>query len=210
MENSDDDDEDSGGECFETDTRSVKSIRREEPRGLMGPPPPKRSRVQPSVSDSQASSSRTSAPSTSAPPQSSVPNLKAVDDRCAEMTLQNRLSSSQGPQKRIKWTEHDSQLLINLIGDCHAGWSLIEEAGKEQFQIPRNQQACRDKARNLKVKFLLSDAILPPLFDEVWLGPKEISKVQKQGKNPFRKVADLDEDGFPIGTELRTPSMDTF
>ncbi|KAJ4248929.1 hypothetical protein NW757_008043 [Fusarium falciforme] len=211
VENSDDDEEeDSGGECFETDTRSVKSIRREEPRGLMAPPPPKKSRVQQSVPDSQPSPSQTPDPSSAAPPQSSVPDLRAVNERRAEMSLQNRLNSSQGPQKRIPWTESDSNMLIELIAECHCGWSVIERRGKERFEIPRNQQACRDKARNLKVQFLLTDRNLPPLFDEVALGPKEVMKVQSHGKNPFRRVADVDENGRPIGTEFRAASMETF
>ncbi|KAJ3467159.1 hypothetical protein MRS44_004723 [Fusarium solani] len=188
----------------------VKLIRREEPRGLMGPPPPKKSRVQQSVPDSQPSPSQTPDPSPTAPPQSSAANLRAVDERYAEMALQNRLNSSQGPQKRIPWTEPDSNMLIELIAECHCGWSVIERRGKERFEIPRNQQACRDKARNLKVQFLLTDRNLPPLFDEVALGPKEVMKVQSHGKNPFRRVADVDGDGRPIGTEFRTASMETF
>ncbi|RTE77520.1 hypothetical protein BHE90_007990 [Fusarium euwallaceae] len=208
VENSDD--EDSGGECFETDTRPVKSTRREEPRGLMGPPPPKRSRVQQSVPDSQPSLSQTSEPSSAVPPQSSAADFRAVNERSAEIALQNRLFSSQGPQKRTPWSPSDTQTLINLIAQCHAGWSLIEERGKTLFETKRNQQAYRDKARNLKVQFLLAGENLPPNFDEVALGPKEIMKVQSHGKNPFRRVADIDNNGRPIGTEFRTSSMETF
>ncbi|KAI8722188.1 hypothetical protein NCS52_00362000 [Fusarium sp. LHS14.1] len=203
----DDDAEDSGGECFETDTREVKPIRREEPRGLMGPPPPKRSRAQQSVPDSQPSPSQTPDSTPTAPPQSSLPDLRAVNEKRAELALQNRFNSSQGPQKRIPWTDHDTNLLIDLIAECHCRWSLIEKRGDGRWEKERNQQACRDKARNLKVQFLLTDQNLPPLFDDVMLGPKEVMKIQSHGKNPDRKVADVDEDGRPIGTELRRASM---
>ncbi|KAJ4307422.1 hypothetical protein N0V84_012749 [Fusarium piperis] len=204
VEDSDDDDDgsDSGEEWFEADTRSV------EPQGLLGPPPPKKSRVQPPGPDSQISLSQTQDPSSAtAPSQSSVPELGAVDESRAEVALQNRLSPSQGQQQRVKWNSHDTSLLLELIKEYHTGWSTIEAQGKDRFQTPRNQQACRDKARNIKVKLLQTDKLLPPNFDEVWLGPKEISKVLSMGKNPFRKVADVDDEDRPIGTEFSVASM---
>ncbi|KJZ70630.1 hypothetical protein HIM_09985 [Hirsutella minnesotensis 3608] len=70
-----------------------------------------------------------------------------------------------------------------------------------QFEHPRDQQAYRDKARNIKVDKLLRDEPLPPHFDRVVLGPKEKRKVMGCGKNPYRTEAEVDDDGRPFNTE---------
>jgi hypothetical protein len=75
------------------------------------------------------------------------------------------------------------------------------EKESERFQHPRNQQAYRDKARNLKVDFLSTNAVLPPGFDLVALGTKEVRLLQARGKNPFRRERDLDDEGNAINTE---------
>lgn len=53
----------------------------------------------------------------------------------------------------------------------------------------------------MKVDFLLLDVVLPPGFNLVALGKKEIDRVKGLGKNPYRREEDLDEDGEPINTE---------
>ncbi|KAM0439658.1 hypothetical protein ACHAPT_000750 [Fusarium lateritium] len=199
-----DDDDDSEGDCFETDTRSVKSIRREEPRGLMGPPPPKRSRVQQQPPVTQPSSGQTSGSSSTAHPQSSVPDYESIRRDAAQRNRKNRQDTTT--QKRIPWSDHDCHVLIGLIGKHRARWSAISKDDGE-FETKRNQQAYRDKARNLKVDFLMMDKLLPPCFNEVHLEAKGVEKLKRNGKNPFRREEHV-QNGIPVGTELRTASMD--
>lgn len=72
----------------------------------------------------------------------------------------------------------------------------MQESGG--FEETRNQQALRDKARNLKVLYLESDKVLPPGFDQVVLGQKEKNAVTKCGRNPDRREDELDEEGEVI------------
>ncbi|PHH67605.1 hypothetical protein CDD83_6500 [Cordyceps sp. RAO-2017] len=94
-------------------------------------------------------------------------------------------------------------MLIELVGATKAAWSKMEELHNDRFEHPRNQQAYRDKARNLKVDMLARDLCLPPYFDLVVLGPKEVNKVKGLGKNPKRREHEVDEQtGTPYNTEL--------
>ena len=52
----------------------------------------------------------------------------------------------------------------------------------------------------MKVDLLMTDAILPPNFDKVRLGPKEKSKLISMGKNPFRTEGDV-LDGIAVNCE---------
>lgn len=49
----------------------------------------------------------------------------------------------------------------------------------------------------------MTDVVLPPCFDLVALGKKEIDRLIGLGKNPYRREADVDENGFAIGTEYK-------
>ncbi|KAG5959929.1 hypothetical protein E4U57_000374 [Claviceps arundinis] len=159
-------------------------------------------------------------------PASDRPNLENVRAR-RERTLHRARAQDLGPnptshrrlvtaspppslprfpatiRQRNPWSDDDSTLLVQLIAEEHAKWSTIERKHGHRFERPRNQQAYRDRARNMKVDFLLADAVLPPGFDLVVLGKKEEIKVEFGGRNPHRKVDDCDENGRPINTRLR-------
>ncbi|KAG6140894.1 hypothetical protein E4U28_003306 [Claviceps purpurea] len=114
-------------------------------------------------------------------------------------------SSSHFPattRQRNPWSDDDSTLLVKLIALERAKWSVIDRKHGHRFEIPRNQQAYRDRARNMKVDFLLADAVLPPGFDLVGLGKKEEIKVEAGKRNPHRKEDDRDENGRPINTRI--------
>ncbi|KAG6068052.1 hypothetical protein E4U32_002002 [Claviceps aff. humidiphila group G2b] len=158
-------------------------------------------------------------------PASDRPNLENVRAR-RERTLHRALAQDLGPnptshrrlataspppslprfpattRQRNPWSDDDSTLLIQLIAEEHAKWSAIERKHGQRFEITRAQQAYRDKARNIKVDFLLADAVLPPGFDLVELGGKEKNKVVAGRRNPHRKVDDCDENGRPINTRI--------
>ncbi|KAF5605906.1 hypothetical protein FPCIR_276 [Fusarium pseudocircinatum] len=210
------DDED-GEDPFETDTRRVDPARREELQRQMPPPPrpqPVPRRPQRHVPESsfssdpvhplsmEQSSQDMGLRSVSQAPMSSRPFnaiAKAASQRKKEVRMAD--PERQGPRQRVPWSEHDSQALLDLIQEYGVRWSSIETMS-ERFEYPRNQQAYRDRARNLKTDILMIDMLLPPNFDGVALSNKEIAKIKGVGKNPFRKEADVDDHNNPINTEL--------
>lgn len=135
------------------------------------------------------------------PPPSSVPNFSAIEDRKRLIFESRRRTRLPVLRQRQPWTDHDSAVLLEVIRDRQAAWATIERLDNDRFEYPRNQQAYRDKARNMKVDCLMTDAILPPCFDLIALGKKEIDKLESCGKNPDRKEADI-VDGKPIFTEF--------
>ncbi|GJC97199.1 MYB dna-binding domain protein [Colletotrichum higginsianum] len=128
----------------------------------------------------------------------------------------NRRAASRGPQQRVPWSDSDTRRLIRLIEYHNCLWALIakrqfhEHRGSDPgpevlqdciFDHPRDQQAIRDKARNLKVDLLKADLPLYPGFDGIALGKKERQALISRGKNPDRTEADVDADGNPMHTE---------
>ncbi|KAH7227763.1 hypothetical protein BKA60DRAFT_628973 [Fusarium oxysporum] len=210
------DDED-GEDPFETDTRRVDPARRDELQRQMPPPPrpqpvprhPSRHVSECSFSSGpvhplsvQESSQDMGLRSVSQAPLASRP-FNAIAKAASQMKKEVRMADPerQGPRQRVPWSEHDSQVLCDLIKEYGVRWSSIETMS-ERFEYPRNQQAYRDRARNLKTELLMIDMPLPPNFDAVALSNKEIAKIRGVGKNPFRKEADIDDDNNPINTEL--------
>ena len=124
--------------------------------------------------------------------------LQTLSQHVRGLKRQNQAAKPQ--QKRIPWTSADTEHLIDLIPVYHGSWAQIAENAK--FEVARNQQAVRDRARNVKVLFLASDLVLPAGFDLIGLGPKEREAVRRAGKNPDRSEDDLDEDGEVINNVL--------
>ncbi|KAF4457313.1 hypothetical protein F53441_735 [Fusarium austroafricanum] len=203
--------EDDGDDPFETDTRRVNPMKRDELKRQM-PPPPRPEPVVRSLprnvpessfpSSVQESSQDMGLRAASLAPSSSVP-FNAIAQAASQRKKEVRMAEAerQGPRQRVFWSEHDSQVLLNLIQEYGVRWSTIETMG-ERFEYPRNQQAYRDRARNLKTEMLIADIPLPPNFDDVALGSKEVAKIKGVGKNPYRKEADVDGNGKPINTEF--------
>ena len=65
---------------------------------------------------------------------------------------QSRSRMEREPQKRVPWSDADSQRLIDGIEQFGCSWSVI--AKNTDFDHPRDQIALKDKARNMKVTFL--------------------------------------------------------
>ncbi|KAM3513583.1 hypothetical protein MY11210_002778 [Beauveria gryllotalpidicola] len=101
---------------------------------------------------------------------------------------------------RVRWTKHDDEVLLACIAKHWGKWTAIEREEAHLFEHPRDQQAYRDRARNLKVNYMLHDEPLPFGFDWVTFGPKEKARLLKHGKNTERKEADIDKSGRPINT----------
>lgn len=135
-----------------------------------------------------------------APPPSSAPDYAALRHAKEANRRAARLSKPRPQQIRHPWSEEDSNTLIELVKTRGARWADMDKHESARFQHPRNAQAYRDKARNLKVDFLISDALLPEGFDQVALSHKEVEKVRNAGKNPGRLERDVDENGRPTHT----------
>ncbi|KPM40469.1 hypothetical protein AK830_g6094 [Neonectria ditissima] len=202
-EKKEEEEEEEEDDPFETDTRPLKNGKRAAFSSSMPPPPrPKRPRVTPSQPAPTTSSASTnhaarSQPFSSAPTDDDFETLRRAK---LEITQKARLPLAPAP-KRIAWSNHDSAVLLQLIRQRHAAWANMENYDNDQFEHPRNQQAYRDKARNMKVDYLLTDAILPPCFDLVVLSKKEINRLISIGKNPYRKESEINEEGEAVNTE---------
>ncbi|KAH8171850.1 hypothetical protein LIA77_08617 [Sarocladium implicatum] len=190
---------------FQTDTRAVRNVKR--PAASSAPRQTKRQRI------SDAHLPPSSAPPGTAPPQYStqgvapvIADFEAVKARKRALTAQARAERPEGPvQQRKPWSANDCTTLLHCIWERHASWSQIQGEDGGKFEVQRNQQAFRDKARNMKVDYLITDAVLPPCFDLVALGKKENERLIAMGKNPNRREADLDDQGMPINTAYVPP-----
>ncbi|EHK22481.1 uncharacterized protein TRIVIDRAFT_221753 [Trichoderma virens Gv29-8] len=134
-------------------------------------------------------------------PSSSAPDFTAIKQIKHQARLNARLAQPQTLKRRCVWSDHDSATLVDLIARRAAAWSTINREDSHLFERPRDAQAYRDRARNMKVDFLISDAVLPRGFDLVTLSRKEIDRLQKLGKNHARRENDIDSNGRPINTE---------
>ncbi|KAI0972004.1 hypothetical protein F4678DRAFT_430824 [Xylaria arbuscula] len=119
----------------------------------------------------------------------------------------NKLANKgRGQQLRERWSDVDTDHLLDLIADPNLNCSWSEMERKGGFQTYRNQQAIRDKARNLKKGYLCADAVLPTGFDLVYLSKKERNDVVASGRNPDRMEDDIDERGRVIHYRWRDVS----
>lgn len=200
-------------EAFEEDTRAVDQeksadIKRtlndrpppRSPSAAMGPPPRPTQRPREGSNEGEEEREQPT------PPPSSAFDAMRYEKSALTSSARTRDSPSSpartGQKQRRQWSDNDTYTLIDLVRKTHAGWSVMEKHYSDRFEIPRNQQAYRDKARNLKVDLLMTDRVLPPCFDLVALSKKETDKVVSYGKNPYRKENDLDDDDNPINTDL--------
>ncbi|KAI0529896.1 hypothetical protein GGR58DRAFT_495269 [Xylaria digitata] len=183
-------DEDDG---FEVDERAIDESRRNQREDSNVPrPAPKRSKFS-SLSKNRGR------------PQSSE-NTRAATNiterdiaTLSQVARANKLANKgRGHQVRERWSDVDTDRLLDLIAneEINCSWAKMQEEGG--FQTYRNQQAIRDKARNLKKGYLCADAILPSGFDFVYLSKKEKDEVIAAGRNPDRMENDIDEDGRVI------------
>ncbi|KAI0906133.1 hypothetical protein F4823DRAFT_608316 [Ustulina deusta] len=184
-----DDDDD-----FEVNEQVMKESRRNQnKRPNVSKPVPKRSRF--SV-DLGKNGGRPRSP------ENTPANTNMTGDDLATLSRAaraNKLANKgKGHQLRERWSDVDTDHLLDLIADqsLNCSWSEMERKGG--FQTYRNQQAIRDKARNLKKGYLCADAILPSGFDLVYLSRKEKNDVIASGRNPDRMEDDIDERGRVI------------
>ncbi|CAG7563365.1 unnamed protein product [Fusarium equiseti] len=211
--------EDDDDDAFETDDRRVDPAKRDDLRRKMPPPPRPESISRPPPRRVPVPTSPRSVPPTivrepfqgstlqavERPSSSSIGHFEALKIAASQRRREALMADPerQVSRQRVPWSDNDSLLLIECIKEWGVRWSTIQSQGQHLFEHPRNQQAYRDRARNIKTELLILDRVLPPNFNDVALGNKEIVKIQSIGKNPYRKEEDIDADGNPVNTELR-------
>lgn len=202
-----DDDEDDDDDDFETDTRPIDSSKRARIGARFVPVNARRVTL-PDPASYLSQQNRPTAPALSGQtavnaggPSSSIDVEALYAQKAAAAERARLVALAALPPQRFPWSEHDSRVLVRLVLERGARWAIIERHCNDEFEHPRNQQAYRDRARNMKVEYLMGDARLPPGFDKVALGKKEIVKVHAAGKNPFRMESEVDGSGRPVNTE---------
>ncbi|KAK0390914.1 hypothetical protein NLU13_0417 [Sarocladium strictum] len=196
-------------DAFQTDSRALAALTKRP-----APPTSGQQRVfkRQRINDAALPPSSMPPPST-APPQyatqlSATPDFEAIKAKKRALSAAARAERGEQPtQQRKPWSAADCTTLLNCIFERHASWSQIQAEDSHRFEVPRNQQAYRDKARNMKVDYLITDAVLPPCFDLVALGSKEKARLIAMGKNPNRREGDLDDEGNPINLSYISPEQ---
>ncbi|KAI0805085.1 hypothetical protein GGR55DRAFT_656974 [Xylaria sp. FL0064] len=184
---------------FEVNRQVINESRRNQYEGSnVSRPVPKRSRL--SVDLGRRGGRPQSLDPTPATTNITGDDLATLSRAARANKLANK---SRVHQVRERWSDADTDRLLDLIADpnFNCSWSEMEKKGN--FQTYRNQQAIRDKARNLKKGYLCADAILPSGFDLVYLSKKEKADVIASGRNPDRMEDDVDERGRVIHNLLK-------
>ncbi|GAP91357.1 putative myb DNA-binding domain protein [Rosellinia necatrix] len=190
-----DDDDDDDFEVSEQLINESRRVYHDHPEASK--PVPKRHRR---VGNSGDASGRVRSPdSASASSDRNRGNVAVISQAARGNRLVNK---PRGHQIRERWSNADTERLLRFIADedISCSWAVMEREGKEKggFQTNRNQQAIRDKARNLKKGYLCADAALPKGFDYVYLSKKERDDVIAAGRNPDRMEDDIDAHGRVI------------
>jgi hypothetical protein len=86
---------------------------------------------------------------------SSTPYLEISETAKARKVTNTRRVVQAAPRGRQPWTLEETELLIDLIGKRGCTWSAILKEGVHVFSDVRDQVSLKDKARNIKVDYLL-------------------------------------------------------
>ncbi|KEF58653.1 uncharacterized protein A1O9_06579, partial [Exophiala aquamarina CBS 119918] len=131
------------------------------------------------------------------PPRSTAPTLSQVQPppraRMAEFQAEARAMTAEskdyyGPrtvQVRIPWNDLESDRLIEMVARQGTKWARIlhEDAIHEDGPLLQNrsQVALKDKARNIKILYLKTRRRLPPGFESVSIGQRQINELKDLG-----------------------------
>ncbi|MCJ1381987.1 hypothetical protein MMC17_005099 [Xylographa soralifera] len=123
------------------------------------------------------------------PPMSTSQIYRVAQTESRKVTA---LHNPKRVQKRKAWTDEETEVFINLIGEYGISWSLLKAMDQDNVLAYRDQVALKDKARNMKVDFLTSKVTLPMNFDLVPL--KEADWIKLAGRGIFRPAENEEED----------------
>ena len=85
----------------------------------------------------------------------STPYAEINETAKARKVTNMRRVVQNAPRGRRPWSADETELLIRLIGRKGCHWSQILLEGSHGFSDVRDQVSLKDKARNIKVDFLL-------------------------------------------------------
>ncbi|OAP59108.1 hypothetical protein AYL99_06406 [Fonsecaea erecta] len=133
---------------------------------------------------SHPESARVSMPPSTAPP---VFDIDDVNRKARERVRMSRelLPDPQRGQVRIPYTNDEVERLMELIALYGTQWVRILEKDRTHEKGPvllgRTQVQLKDKARNMKLVFLKAGHRLPPGFELVSVGQRQINELRKLG-----------------------------
>ncbi|MCJ1473475.1 hypothetical protein MMC13_002126 [Lambiella insularis] len=135
----------------------------------------------------------------SQPSSTQAGTYKAVQTEAKKLTS---LHVPRRKQKRIPWSEEETDRLIDLIGDYGVSWSLLKTMDKslknaqdrDNILVNRDQVGLKDKARNMKVDYLKTGITLPHNFDGIALKQTDWDKLKQLGIRQVEHSDDEDED----------------
>lgn len=89
----------------------------------------------------------------SQPPLSQAKIYKATQMEAKKLTS---MHVPRRVQKRIPWSEEETERLLDLIGEYGTSWSLLKTSDDDEGKILKNrdQTGLKDKARNMKIDYL--------------------------------------------------------
>jgi hypothetical protein len=100
------------------------------------------------------------APATaSLPPQPAATKLSYEEVRSTARIAQQKKGPKK-PQSRVFWDNDETNALIELIEEHGTSWSFLLQEGGHRFDEKRDQTALKDKARNIKVEYLLYGSLV--------------------------------------------------
>ncbi|MCJ1393472.1 hypothetical protein MMC18_006347 [Xylographa bjoerkii] len=123
------------------------------------------------------------------PPMSNSQIYRVAQTQSRKVTA---IHNPKTVQKRKAWTDEETEVFIDLVGEYGISWSLLKKMDEHSVLIHRDQTALRDKARNMKVDFLTSNVTLPLNFELIPLKQADWDKLASQGI--LRPVDDEEED----------------
>ncbi|OQV09605.1 hypothetical protein CLAIMM_13711 [Cladophialophora immunda] len=123
-------------------------------------------------------------PSEGPPPASQIDNVNREAKERMRMSRE-LLPAPRGGQVRIAYTEREVNRLMELVELHGTRWARILEEDNRHDDGPmlqgRTQVQLKDKARNIKLDFLKAGRRLPPGFEAVSVGQRQINELRKAG-----------------------------
>lgn len=116
--------------------------------------------------------------------------------------------------RTVLWDDHDEELFLRAWANgakYNYHYTLIADDIRDGIIPMHNRtlthKTLRDKLRYKKATILRNDDILPAGFDHVLVDKKTQETVVRNGKNPYRKERDVDDQGNPINTEYTIQTL---
>ncbi|KAF2151382.1 hypothetical protein K461DRAFT_295437 [Myriangium duriaei CBS 260.36] len=119
--------------------------------------------------------------------ENGLPVLSQVDNyqRARVLAKMKTAQVAKPARTRNKFSQEEEERVLDLIGAHGPQYATIKRIDEEDLNVlvRRNAEDIRFKVRNMKVDYLKSGVPLPPNFEEIKLGKKEIDQLERLGIN---------------------------